>query len=113
MDRTTVSSLYSLATLTAGFLLFAVGKLTGRFGHRVMMTWTAVLLGLACWWNSFVAGTLTLFIGFFYDPFVRTGLDVSYSEHPGFPVVCQTERPGIKLCRPGRIARSGDLSPVE
>ncbi|SDI22278.1 MFS transporter [Paenibacillus naphthalenovorans] len=65
MDRTTVSSLYSLATLTAGFLLFAVGKLTGRFGHRVMMTWTAVLLGLACWWNSFVAGTLTLFIGFF------------------------------------------------
>jgi MFS family permease len=65
MDRTTVSSIYSLATLIAGFLLFGVGKLIDRYGHRLMMTWTAVLLGLACLWNSFAAGTFTLFIGFF------------------------------------------------
>ncbi|WP_201317802.1 MFS transporter [Paenibacillus sp. EPM92] len=64
MDRTTVSSIYSLATMIAGILLFGVGKLTDRYGHRVMMTWTAVLLGLACLWNSFAAGTVTLFIGF-------------------------------------------------
>ncbi|MDQ0338779.1 MFS family permease [Caldalkalibacillus uzonensis] len=64
-DRTLVSSIYSGATLLAGLLLFVVGKLVDRFGQRPMTVAVALLLGLACLWNSFVMGPVMLFIGFF------------------------------------------------
>ncbi|CAM3478465.1 MFS transporter [Marinicrinis lubricantis] len=65
MSRTTVSSIYSAATLLAGFLLFGIGKLTDRYGRRIMLTIVSGLLAAACFWNSFAAGAITLFIGFF------------------------------------------------
>ncbi|GGK30895.1 MFS transporter [Caldalkalibacillus thermarum] len=64
-DRTLVSSIYSGATLLAGLLLFVVGKLVDRFGQRPMTVAVALLLGLACLWNSFVMVPVILFIGFF------------------------------------------------
>lgn len=113
MDRTTVSSIYSLATMIAGILLFGVGKLTDRYGHRVMMTWTAVLLGLACLWNSFAAGTVTLFIGFLMIRLFGQGSMFFNSKYVGFPMVCKAQRPGFKFCRSGRIAGRGCLSASE
>ncbi len=65
MERTTVSTLYSAATLTSGCLLFFVGKLVDRIGRRIMLTLAALLLGIACLFNSFVMGPIMLFIGFF------------------------------------------------
>ncbi len=65
LDRTTVSSIYSAATLTSGLLLFLIGRLMDRLGRRIMLTAVALMLGLACWYNSFVAGPIMLFAGFF------------------------------------------------
>jgi MFS family permease len=65
MNRTAVSSIYSAATLTSGLLLFFVGRLVDRFGRRIMMTLAALMLGVACLFNSFVIGPIMLFIGFF------------------------------------------------
>src|SRR5690554_823830 len=64
-SQTTVSSVYSLATLCSGFLLFTIGKLTDRLGRRFMLTLVSLLLGLACIGSSFVVGVISMFIGFF------------------------------------------------
>jgi len=65
LDRTTVSSIYSAATLLSGLLLFFMGRLVDRYGRRVMLTLAALLLALACLYNSFVTGPVMLFFGFF------------------------------------------------
>ena len=65
LDRTTLSTLYAVATLAAGFLILGVGKLADRFGIRTVLTVISLLLGLACFWNSNVIGPVTLFLGFF------------------------------------------------
>ncbi|UFJ40789.1 MFS transporter [Brevibacillus humidisoli] len=65
MERTVVSGIYSAATLCAGFLLFIVGRLIDRYGRRAMAVVIGLLLGLACLFNSAVAGPITLFAGFF------------------------------------------------
>lgn len=64
-SRTTVSTIYSIATLGAGLMLFVVGRLADRFGLRAMMVTISLLLGFACLWNSFVVNLLMLFFGFF------------------------------------------------
>ncbi|WP_214625780.1 MFS transporter [Paenibacillus agaridevorans] len=65
MDRTSISSIYSAATLASGLLFFIMGRLVDRYGRRVMFTTAALLLGVACWFNSMVTGPIMLFIGFF------------------------------------------------
>ncbi len=65
LDRTTVSSIYSAATLLSGLLLFFVGRLVDRYGRRLMLTLAALLLALACLYNSYVSGPIMLFFGFF------------------------------------------------
>jgi sugar phosphate permease len=65
LDRTTVSSIYSAATLLSGLLLFLAGRLIDRYGRRLMLTLAALLLALACLYNSFVTGPVMLFFGFF------------------------------------------------
>lgn len=65
MDRTSVSSIYSAATLVSGLLLFFMGRLVDRFGRRIMFTTAALMLGAACLFNSLVTGPIMLFIGFF------------------------------------------------
>lgn len=65
-SRSTVSGIYSGATLAAGFLLFFVGRLIDRNGSRKMAVIVSVLLAVACLFNSFVTSMLMLFIGFFF-----------------------------------------------
>lgn len=65
-SRSTVSAIYSGATLAAGFLLFFVGRLIDRNGSRKMAVIVSVLLAVACLFNSFVTSMLMLFIGFFF-----------------------------------------------
>src|SRR5690606_16106397 len=60
------SGIYSAATLTAGFLLFFVGRLFDRNGSRKMAVIVSALLAAACLFNSFVTSLLMLFIGFFF-----------------------------------------------
>jgi MFS family permease len=64
-SRSLVSGLYSLATLIAGLFLFLVGRYIDRFGQRRITVVIALLLAFACIWNSFIAGPIMLFIGFF------------------------------------------------
>ncbi len=65
MNQTTVASIYSAATLASGLLLFFLGRWVDRYGRRLMLTIAALLLGASCFYNSIVAGPVTLFIGFF------------------------------------------------
>ncbi|WP_317851916.1 MFS transporter [Planococcus sp. 4-30] len=65
-SRSTVSGIYSAATLTAGFLLFFVGRLIDRNGSRKMAVAVSIALAVACFFNSFVTSLVMLFIGFFF-----------------------------------------------
>jgi MFS family permease len=64
-SRSLVSSIYSFATLLSGALIFLMGRMVDKFGQRNMTFVVVVLLGLTCLWNSFIAGPIMLFIGFF------------------------------------------------
>lgn len=63
-SRSVVSGFYSAATLLAGSFLYVMGRLLDRYGHRVMMTVVAFLLGLSCLWMSFIRNLAMLFAGF-------------------------------------------------
>ncbi|MGO1058346.1 MFS transporter [Planococcus sp. FY231025] len=65
-SRSTVSGVYSAATLAAGFLLFFIGRLIDRNGSRKMAVIVSLALAAACLFNSFVTNLLMLFIGFFF-----------------------------------------------
>ena len=73
LDRSSVSSLYSLATLIAGLVIFSVGKFSDRFGNKRTTLFVALFLGAACIWNSFNTSLITVFIGFFLDRFFGAG----------------------------------------
>ncbi|MEZ2457333.1 MFS transporter [Salinicoccus roseus] len=65
-SRTEVSSLYSFATLVAGFVIIGVGNFIDRFGQKKMMIIAAIVLALATFFNSFVQNMFMLAIGFFF-----------------------------------------------
>jgi len=65
LSRSLISSLYSLASLTAGLSLFMVGRLIDRYGQRRMSAVIGLCLGFACLWNSAALGLIWMFIGFF------------------------------------------------
>ncbi|WP_342389174.1 MFS transporter [Salinicoccus bachuensis] len=65
-SRTEVSSLYSFATLIAGFVMIGVGNFIDRFGQKKMMLIAAIVLALATFFNSFVQNMFMLAIGFFF-----------------------------------------------
>ncbi|AIY04999.1 major facilitator family transporter [Planococcus sp. PAMC 21323] len=64
-SRSTVSGIYSSATLLAGFLLFMVGRLIDKIGARKMAIAVSLILAAASIFNSFVVNWVMLFIGFF------------------------------------------------
>jgi sugar phosphate permease len=64
-SRSLVSSLYSIATLVAGLLLFIIGRFVDKYGQRYMSAAIALMLAVACLLNSFIMGPIMLFIGFF------------------------------------------------
>lgn len=65
-SRSLISSLYSMATLTAGLILPIIGRKIDSIGHRKMMTIIPILLGLTCFWMGFVQNTIMIFIGFLF-----------------------------------------------
>jgi MFS family permease len=64
-SRSLVSSMYSIATLAAGTMLFLIGKSIDKHGHRIMSVFIPGVLGAACMWNSFAVKPWMLFAGFF------------------------------------------------
>jgi MFS family permease len=64
-SRSTVSTMYSLGTLTSGLLMGFIGNLFDRKGHRIMTTFVAIGLSLACVWMSGVQDPVMLLGGFF------------------------------------------------
>ncbi|MGY4689404.1 MFS transporter [Salibacterium sp. K-3] len=64
-SRTTISSLYSAATLAAGLLLFLTGRMIDKKGQRYTAVLVGTMLAAACFWNSAILGPVMMFIGFF------------------------------------------------
>lgn len=64
-NRTMVSTMYSLGTLTAGLLMGVVGTVFDRKGHRIMTSLVIMGLSGACVWMSVVGDPLMLLVGFF------------------------------------------------
>jgi len=72
-SRSLVSGMYSLGTLTAGFLMIVMGGLFDRKGIRVMTTVIALAFGVACFGMSLISSLLMLFIGFMLIRFLGQG----------------------------------------
>lgn len=72
-SRSLVSGVYSGGTLAAGLLLFLVGRMIDRYGHRVMTVIIGALLGAACLWSSFIISPVMLFFSFFLLRFLGQG----------------------------------------
>jgi MFS family permease len=64
LSKQAISIAYGLATLVAALMLPKMGKLVDRFGPRLMTTWVALGLGLACVLFGAVGGPITLAVGF-------------------------------------------------
>jgi MFS family permease len=64
IDRTTVSALYTGATLAGSFALPKVGRYIDRQGSRKAVVAITLLFGLACFAMSRVAGVVSLALGF-------------------------------------------------
>ncbi|NJP38032.1 MFS transporter [Alkalicoccus luteus] len=73
-SRSLVSALYAGATLLSGTLMIWFGSLIDRFGQRKASISAAVLLGLACLFNSLLLGPVMLFFGFFFIRLFGQGL---------------------------------------
>ena len=65
-SRSLISSLYSFATLLAGFMVPYVGRKIDTIGHRKILVIISILLGITCLWMSFVFNPVMLFIGFMF-----------------------------------------------
>ena len=72
-SRTTVSSMYSMGTFTAGMLMGLVGRLYDTHGHRKVSTLVAALFGCALFFMSTISSVTTLLIGFFFIRFLGQG----------------------------------------
>ena len=66
MSRSLVSTLYSIGTLVGSFSLPFWGRQIDRRGSRAMVTWIAVLFGLACIYMGFVQNAFMLGLGFIF-----------------------------------------------
>ncbi|MFK7800065.1 MAG: MFS transporter [Anaerolineae bacterium] len=64
INRTTISLMYTIGTVTGSFALPFVGRMLDVRGPRMMMMVVAVLFGLACAYMGFVQNAFMLAIGF-------------------------------------------------
>jgi len=64
-SRTTISSIYSMATIASGLLIVFMGKLVDKFGQRKMTIVAGTALALTCFFNSFIANISMIALGFF------------------------------------------------
>lgn len=65
-SRTTISSIYSVATVASGMTIVFMGKMVDRFGQRTMMLCAGFALAMTCLFNSFISNIFMLAIGFFF-----------------------------------------------
>jgi MFS family permease len=65
LSRSLVSTLYTIGTVTASFVLPLVGRQIDRRGSRLVIVIIAVLFGLACLYMGVVHNAVTLGVGFF------------------------------------------------
>ena len=65
-SRTTISTIYSIATIASGMTIVFMGKLVDRYGQRTMMFIAGFALAMTCLFNSFISSILMLAIGFFF-----------------------------------------------
>ncbi len=64
-SRSTIATIYSAATLIAGFLMIFVGRYIDKYGQRFTMVLVGIALAISCFFNSIISNTFMLFIGFF------------------------------------------------
>ncbi|MCY8081592.1 MFS transporter, partial [Bacillus haynesii] len=64
-SRSEVSGIYSAATLCAGILMMFVGRFVDKLGQRKMMVVVGLVLGAACFFNSFAVNIWMVAAGFF------------------------------------------------
>lgn len=64
INRTTISLMYTIGTVTGSFALPFIGRMLDIRGPRLMMMVVAVLFGVACVYMGFVQNALMLAIGF-------------------------------------------------
>jgi len=74
--RATTSGAYSLSSIVMGLLAIAMGKLTDRFGPRIVMTICAILLALGFWLMSKIVTTWQLYV--FYGLIIGIGMGGSF-----------------------------------
>jgi MFS family permease len=74
--RATTSGAYSLSSIVMGLLAIAMGKLTDRFGPRIVMTICAILLFLGFWLMSKIVTTWQLYV--FYGLIIGIGMGGSF-----------------------------------
>lgn len=73
LSASALSTAYMVGTMSAALPLVFVGKLSDRFGPRVMAGVVALLFGLACALIGFATEAVTLTIGFFLLRFLGQG----------------------------------------
>lgn len=64
INRTTISLMYTIGTVTGSFALPFIGRMLDVRGPRTMMIVVAVLFGIACTYMGFVQSAFMLAIGF-------------------------------------------------
>ncbi len=65
-SRSLISGFYSVATLSAGFMLPFVGRAIDKWGYRKMVTIIPIILGITCLWMSFITQAWMIFAGFIF-----------------------------------------------
>ncbi|HKL47419.1 MAG TPA: MFS transporter [Candidatus Izemoplasmatales bacterium] len=64
-SSTLISSLYSVATILSGSLLYFMGRASDKYGPRRMMMLAGFMLALSAFFSSYVSNVLMIFISFF------------------------------------------------
>ncbi len=64
-SKTALSTGYSIATTASGLLLILIGRMTDKFGQRLMLVLVATMLAFTAFYNSFVANIWMIYVGFF------------------------------------------------
>ncbi len=72
-SRSTVSSFYSFATLTSGLILFNIGRLVDKKGHKAIIPLVGIILSLACFFSGIITNYVMLFLSFFMLRFFGQG----------------------------------------
>lgn len=64
-SRTSISTLYSVATIISGTLLVFMGRAVDKHGQKNMMVVAGLMLAAACLFSSFITNIVMVFLGFF------------------------------------------------